>query len=175
PVAANSATIMNSIITTYGDGRLHPDFGQDTRTNNPLYGIPFNVVHGNSTPGIQVVIDAYADESDVQNAPVPAGAVLEADQQNAPTVGVNNRGDSHLLVWDEDNNIAYEFYRASRPSENSDGKWHADQESVWDMKKNSFRTLGWTSADAAGLSILAGQAGPYQGAPSRERGDGVSA
>ena len=78
--------------------------------------------------------------------------------QTGPTVGVNNRGDSHLIVYDEDNNIAYEFYRASRPSENSDGHWHADQESVWDMKTNTFRTIGWTSADAAGLPIFPGLA-----------------
>ena len=80
--------------------------------------------------------------------------MLEGDFQNGPKVGVDNRGDSHLLVYDVDNNVAYEFYRASRPSENADGQWHADQESVWDMKTNTFRTLGWTSADAAGLSIL---------------------
>jgi len=29
PVAANSAAIMSSIIDAYGNGRLHPDFGQD--------------------------------------------------------------------------------------------------------------------------------------------------
>src|SRR5256885_1166713 len=40
PVAANSAAIMNAIVSRYGDGRLHPDFGQDSRTADPLYGIP---------------------------------------------------------------------------------------------------------------------------------------
>src|SRR4051794_1090784 len=141
PVATNSV----AIITRIGNGRFHPDFGQDYRAGNPLYGIPFNVVHGNSTPKIHVVIDAYADQSDVQNAPIPANAVIEGDMDNGPTVGLANRGDSHLLIWDEDNNVAYEFYQASRPSENSDGQWHADSETVWDMKTNSFRTLGWTS------------------------------
>ena len=48
PVAANSGAIMSSIISKYGDGRLHPDFGQDYRDSSPLYGIPYNVVHGNS-------------------------------------------------------------------------------------------------------------------------------
>jgi hypothetical protein len=48
PVAPNSASIMNSILSVYGNGRLHPDFGQDTDGNNPLYGIPYNVVHGNT-------------------------------------------------------------------------------------------------------------------------------
>src|SRR5205085_2657259 len=78
----------------------------------PQYGIPFNVVHGNSQTKVHVVIDAYSSESDLQNAPVPANAVIEGDYQGGPRAGVNNRGDSHLIVWDEDSNVAYEFYRA---------------------------------------------------------------
>jgi len=174
PVATNSTAIMTNIVAKYGNGRFHPDFGQDYRlASDPLYGIPYNVVHGNSTAKIQVVIDAYPDESDLQNAPIPANAVIEGDTQNGPTVGVDNRGDSHLLIWDEDNNVAYEFGRASRPSENSDGKWHADQESVWDMKTNSFRPLGWTSADAAGLPILPGLARPDEALPTSQGGQGI--
>jgi hypothetical protein len=169
PAATNSAAIISRI----GNGRFHPDFGQDYRTGNPLYGIPYNVVHGNSTPKIQVVIDAYADQSDIQNAPVPTNAVIEGDMDNAPTVGLANRGDSHLLIWDEDNNIAYEFYQASRPSENTDGQWHADSETIWDMKTNTFRPLGWTSGDAAGLPILAGLARPDEGLPVAQGGQGI--
>jgi hypothetical protein len=173
PVAANSAGIMNSIITTYGDGRLHPDFGQDYQTSNDLYGIPYNVVHGNSVAKVNVVIDAYPGESDLQAVPLPSNVVIEGDYQNGPKAGVDNRGDSHLLVYDVDNNVAYEFYRASRPGENTDGKWHADQETVWDMKQNTFRTLGWTSADAAGLSILAGLVRPDEALPTSQGGEGV--
>ena len=151
PVAANSAAIINNIISLYGDGRLHPDFGQDTTGSSaalrhPVQRRPRQHASRRSTSSSTPI----ADESDLQDAPIPANAVLEGDFQNGPEVGVDNRGDSHLIVWDEDNNIAYEFYRASRPSENADGQWHADQESVWDMKTNTFRTLGWTSADAAG-------------------------
>jgi hypothetical protein len=164
---------MNAIVSRYGDGRLHPDFGQDSRTTDPLYGIPINVVHGNSTAKVHVVIDAYAGESELQNVPIPSGAVIEGDNQNGPLAGVDNRGDSHLIVWDEDNNIAYELYRASRPSENSDHAWHADQESVWDMNTNTFRTVGWTSADAAGLAILPGLVRPDEGLPASEGGQGV--
>jgi hypothetical protein len=174
PVAATSSAVINNIVSLYGDGRLHPDFGQDGRTAGaPLYGIPYNVVHGNTQAKVHVVIDAYASESDLQNAPIPANAVLEGDLQTGPTAGVNNRGDSHLVVWDEDNNVAYEFYRASRPGENSDGLWHADQETVWDMKTDTFRTLGWTSADAAGLSVLAGLTRPDEGLPASEGGQGA--
>src|SRR5262249_43713821 len=173
PVASNSAAIINNIISLYGDGRFHPDFGQDTRGNNPLYGIPFNIVHGNAQPKVHVVIGAYASESDVQDAPIPANAVLEGDKQNGPVSGLSQRGDSHLIVWDEDNNVAYEFYNASRPSENSDGQWHAAQESVWDMKTDTFRTLGWTSADAAGLAILPGLVRPDEALPTSQGGQGV--
>jgi hypothetical protein len=172
-VATNSTAIINNIISLYGNGRFHPDFGQDTRGNSPLYGIPFNVVHGNTEPKVHVVIDAYPSESDLQDAPIPPSAVLEGDNQNGPVAGLANRGDSHLIVWDEDNNVAYEFYHASRPGENSDGMWHADQESVWNMNTDSFRALGWTSADAAGLAILPGLLRPDEALPESEGGQGV--
>jgi hypothetical protein len=173
PVAANSAAIMNQIVTTYGNGRLHPDFGQDYNTSADLYGIPYNVVHGNTTPKTSVVIDAYADESDVVPVPLPANVILEGDYQNGPKAGLANRGDSHLLVYDVDNNVAYEFFATSRPGENRDGQWHADQETVWDMKANTFRTVGWTSADAAGLSILAGLVRPDEALPVSQGGQGA--
>lgn len=173
PVATNSSAIINNITSLYGNGRLHPDFGQDYHNSSDLYGIPYNIVHGNSTARTNVVIDAYASESDLIGVPLPVTVVLEGDYQNGPKPGVDARGDSHLLVYDTDNNVAYEFYRASRPSENADGRWHADQESVWDMKTNTFRTLGYTSADAAGLSILTGLVRPDEGLPTSQGGQGV--
>jgi hypothetical protein len=169
PVAANSSAILGNI----GNGSLHPDFGQDYHNSSDLYGIPYNIVRGNSATKVHVVIDAYPSESDIRDVPLPANVVLEGDFQNGARVGVDARGDSHLLVWDKDANVAYEFYRASRPSENSDGKWHADGEAVWDMKTNSFRTLGWTSADAAGLPILPGLVRPDEGLPVSQGGQGV--
>ncbi len=173
PAATNSDVIISNIVNRYGNGHLHPDFGQDQRlANTDLYGIPYNVVHGNATPKVHVVIDAYAGDSDLLDAPIPANAVIEGDMQTAPTVGVDTRGDSHLLLWDEDNNVAYEFYRASRPSENADGKWHADSETFWNMTNNYFRPLELTSADAAGLSILAGLARPDEALPVAQGGQG---
>jgi len=169
PVATNSAAIISLI----GNGRFHPDFGQDYRNGGPLYGIPYNVVHGNSTPKVHIVIDAYANQSDIHDVPLPANPVIEGDMDNAPTVGLDVRGDSHMLIWDADNNIAYEFYRTSRPSENLDNQWHADSETIWDMRTNSFRTLGWTSGDAAGLPILPGLARPDEGLPVAQGGQGI--
>jgi hypothetical protein len=172
PVAANSGAIIAHINSSI---KIHPDWGNDSPTNgnSPLYGIPYNVVHGNTTAKVSVVIDNYPGESDIQPAPIPANPVIEGDFQNGPNPSLSNRGDSHLIVYDVDNNIAYEFFHASRPSENTDGKWHAAQESIWNMKTDAFRTLGYTSADAAGLSILAGLVRPDEGLPTSQGGQGA--
>jgi len=190
PVAGNSAAIISHIGGSIG---IHPDWGEDSASNgnSPLYGIPFNVVHGNSTAKVNVVIDNYPGESDILPVPIPANAVVEGDYQNGPNPnggGYNSgqRGDSHLIVWDEDNNIAYELYGVTRPSDpdlfpntsgnelpHSDGLWHAAQETVWNMTTDNFRTLGDTSADAAGLSILAGLARPDEGLPTSQGGQGA--
>src|SRR5438552_1762792 len=54
PVAANSATLVNSIGAI---DVLHPDFG--TTYHGAYIGIPFNVVSG-TQPKINVIVDAYA-------------------------------------------------------------------------------------------------------------------
>ena len=119
---------------------------------------------------MNVVIDNFPGESDLVPAPIPANAVLEGDYQdgpnpNGPGYNANQRGDSHLIVWDEDNNIAYEFYFASRPSENTDSQWHAAAESVWNMNTDAFRSLGNTSADYASINATS-----EMSASSRSRG-----
>src|SRR5205085_6832295 len=86
-------------------------------------------------------------------------AMIEGDAPpGAPPV--TNNGDRHLLVFDQDHNLLYEFFNAHRPTETADHQWHADNESVWDMNQDSFRTPGFTSADAAGLPILPGLVRP---------------
>ncbi len=184
PVATNSASVISAIGGTV---KIHPDWGADSPTdgNSPLYGIPYNVVHGNSAAKVSVIIDDYASQSDIVPAPIPTNAVIEGDYEdgpntNGPGYDAGQRGDSHLLVWDEDNNIAYEFYGTARPSDtntldetpHTDGKWHAAQETVWNFNTNDFRPLGYTSADAAGLSILAGLVRPDEGLPTSQGGQG---
>ena len=176
PVAANSAAIMHHILVVYGNGNLHPDFGQDPVSppdpTHPIYGIPYNVVQGSTTPLVSVVIGEYASESDIVPAPIPANAVLEGDYQGGPAPA-SARGDSHLIVWDQDTNIDYEFFGTTRPSENADGQWHAAEETVWNLNTDTFRTLGDTSADAAGLPILPGLIRPDEALPVAQGGQGV--
>ena len=106
PVAANSATLVASI----GLGaHLHPDFG--TTYAGALNGIPFNVVSG-TQPKVNIVIDAYAGESDLQPIPIPSGAVIEGD----PLPSAQNTSDRHLIVYDQTNNIVYETWNTHKPS-----------------------------------------------------------
>ncbi len=150
PVAANSDTLVTSIGAT---SHLHPDFG--TTYAGALIGIPYNVV-STSQPKVNVVVDAYAGESDLLPVPIPNGAIIEGD----PLPSSQNNSDRHLLVYDKDQNLVYELFNAHRPTETQDHNWHADSEAVWDLSKDSFRTAGFTSADAAGLPILPGLVRP---------------
>ena len=56
PLAANSAAIIAHIG---GSIHVHADWYADDPANgsDPLYGIPFNVVHGNSTAKVNVIIE----------------------------------------------------------------------------------------------------------------------
>jgi hypothetical protein len=172
PVAANSAAIIAAIDARHGGTppHVHPDFGNPA-TDGALYGIPINVVTS-STPAVPVLVPAfgYPDESDLVPVPIPANAVIEGDGPSGPSDPSDPaaRGDSHLLVYDRTANVLYELVSAARPNEASFpyggakpiGAWGAYQISVWNLNTDSFRTVGETSADAAGLPIMPGLVRP---------------
>ena len=139
PVDPNSDALIASIGPSKS---LHPDFG--TSYNGEPWGIPYVLVPGNQ-PKMAIKF-TYRDESDPGPYPIPANAPIEG--------GPKSDGDRHILIIDKDNWILYELYRAfSGP----DGKWTADAGAIFDMKKKSpQRPIGWTSADAAGLPVMAG-------------------
>jgi hypothetical protein len=109
-------------------------------------GIPYVVVPGTQPP-VPIVFTDYGDESDPGPYPVPADAPIEG--------GPAADGDRHVLVVDGDNCMLYEMYY-SWPQ--NDGSWEASSGAVWDLGSNATRTIGWTSADAAGLPIVPGLA-----------------
>ena len=138
PVDPASAALIASI----GAGKhVHPDFGASL--DGAPFGIPYIVVPG-TQKRVPVSFD-YADESDKGPYPIPANAPVEG--------GANASGDRHVLVVDRDHWLLYELFDAHRlPS----GGWHAGSGAVFPLGSNALRPAGWTSADAAGLPILAG-------------------
>lgn len=139
PVHRDSAAWVNSIGAA---AHAHPDFGAGLIDGAP-FGIPVTTV-GAGQATVKVTFD-YADESDKGPYPVPRNARVEG--------GANADGDRHVIVHDTAACKAYELYDAHP---NADGSWKAGSGAVFDLRRNDLRTAGWTSADAAGLSILAG-------------------
>jgi len=136
PVDPHSDAIMALI----GTPSLHADFGSGLYEGLPM-GIPFILVCQDQRP-VPIVFkaDGYGDQSDPGPYPVPLTAPMEG----------NGTGDSHVLCVDIDNKVLYELYDAA-PGASS---WQASSGAVWDLKINSTRTPGWTSADAAGMPML---------------------
>ncbi|WP_217428847.1 hypothetical protein [Micromonospora maritima] len=138
PVHARSAAMVGAI----GAGAtVHADFGSGTWAGAPI-GIPVTVVPAGQRR--VPVTFGYADESDPGPYPIPPDAKVEG--------GPSGTGDRHVIVWDRSACRAYELFDAHR----SGAGWRAGSGAVFDLRSNRMRRAGWTSADAAGLSVLAG-------------------
>jgi hypothetical protein len=120
---------------------IHADFGSGTWEGGPI-GIPYTVV-GAGQPRVPVRF-GYAAESDPGPYPIPPDAPVEG--------GPGADGDRHVLVVQAGSCRLYELFDAHREG----GGWRAGSGAVWDLRANRLRPAGWTSADAAGLPILAG-------------------
>jgi hypothetical protein len=120
---------------------IHADFGSGTWEGGPI-GIPYTVV-GAGQPRVPVRF-GYAGESDPGPYPIPPDAAIEG--------GPGAAGDRHVLVVQAGSCRLYELFDAHREG----GGWRAGSGAVWDLRSNRLRPAGWTSADAAGLPILAG-------------------
>jgi hypothetical protein len=140
-VDPNSDSYINFIGTSVP---IHPDFGSGEYQGSYM-GIPYSVVDSSQTP-VNILFNAYGDESDPGPMPIPASANIEG----YPNPGT---GDRHVLVLDNSNCWLYELYGASV---NTDGTWNAGSAAVWDLQNYDQRPLTWTSADAAGLPIFPG-------------------
>lgn len=136
PVAANSATLVNTIGPTL---HLHADFGSGLWDGAPI-GIPFVTVPGTQTK--YPVTFQYQDESDPGPYAVPLTAPIEG--------GSSSTGDRHAIAVDTDNCILYELYSAYPQT----ASWQAGSGVIFNLKSNALRPAGWTSADAAGLPIF---------------------
>jgi hypothetical protein len=132
PVNPNSEKYITSIGASL---HLHPDFA-----TNPSYGIPYTVV-GPHQRKVPITFTAYGEESNPGPYPIPPGAPVE---------GAGEEGDRHVLVLQEGACKLYELYDARRAG----NRWDAGSGAVFNLRSNSLRPNGWTSADAAGLPIL---------------------
>jgi hypothetical protein len=139
PVDGNSATWMAAMDS--GSTYLHPDYGPSGDASQP-YGIPYVVVP-KSQPFVHIAFQ-YASQSDP--GPYPFGAKTPIEG------GKNATGDRHAIMVDPSTCTLYELWDAYYSASGST----AGSGAIWNLRSNALRPAGWTSADAAGLPILAG-------------------
>jgi hypothetical protein len=135
PVDGRSDGYIRS-IDAGGNHFLHADFG-----GGGHYGIPYRVVP-RTQPRVPIRFTDYGSESDRGPYPVPLNARVEEGS------------DRHVLIAQRGTCRVFELYNARR----SGNGWAASSGAVFNLRSNALRHEGWTSADAAGLSILAGLA-----------------
>ncbi len=100
--------------------------------------LPYVVVPA-SQPRVHVTFTAYGSESDPGPYPL------------APTTPIETGSDHHVLVASADCHL-YELFGAAHTSTG----WSAASGAIFDLRSDRLRPAGWTSADAAGLPMLAG-------------------
>lgn len=140
-IAALDIDPYNSqIIAGFASYVIKADFGSGLWENVPI-GIPYITVCG-SQPKIPVIFTDYGDESDAGPYPIPLTAPIEG----------NGNGDAHVIAVDIEKGMLYELFNAHV----NGGQWNASSGAIFNLKTNTLRTDGWTSADAAGLPIFPG-------------------
>ena len=142
PVAARSAEWLATMDAS--STLLHPDFGPSGDPRHP-YGIPWQVVPKGTA--FTRVAFLYASESDRRAYPLTARTPIEGGSDRHaimvdPRASTSSRACTLFETWDT-------RYRAR-------GRSTAGSGATWNLESNALRPAGWTSADAAGLPILAG-------------------
>jgi hypothetical protein len=130
----------NQIITGFSGNAIKADFGSGLWQGAPI-GIPYVIVCSNQ-PKVTIQYTDYGDESDSGPFPIPLNAPIEG----------NGNGDSHVISIDIENGLLYELFDAHV----NGNRWDAASGAAFNLKSNTLRPEGWTSADAAGLPIFPG-------------------
>ena len=149
---ANAAVDPNNaaIQTTSGFAgeSTHVNFGSSPGDG----GIPFMIVDSGTTPRVPINVIDYANNSDVVVAPYPANVPIEGDLAACSGWPDTYQGDAHTNVLDRNGCWEYETFNTNY----CNGLYDASGEVIWDMANGNYRPWGWTSTDAAGLSVMAG-------------------
>lgn len=136
PIDPDSDAIIAN-INANGGKMVHPDFGATLE-----YGIPYVVVPQNQAT-VPMTFD-YASESDPGPYPIPPNAPIEG--------GASATGDRHVLVVQQGTCLLYETWSSTYVGPG----WKCGSGAKFDLRSNAIRHECWTSADAAGLPVLAG-------------------
>src|SRR3954471_19537485 len=113
-------------------------------------------------PVVPISFLDYADESDRSPYPIPANLPIEGwpSQTGTETLAEVQRdafgdgGDRHAIIIQPGMGFIWETWQTFLTSNPTN--WEASNGARFNMANNASRPAGWTSADAAGLSMFAG-------------------
>lgn len=157
PLLGNSPTMISNInaeLLAVGANRTNLHAFQEMNfvlvpTNQPLVPITFT---------------DYGDESDPSPYPFPTNTPVEGwpSQTGTNTLYTWQRdtrnvgGDRHSIVIQPGTGNIWETWTTKLIVTNSASNWIAANGAKFNINSNTLRPAGWTSADAAGLSMLGG-------------------
>lgn len=150
PVLSNSSAIIATITN---------DLRSDRRTLAAFSEMNYILVPDNQ-PLQPINFVYYPDQSDPSPYPIPSNTPVEP----WPTgYGVNGASlsywqmhgaettDAHAIIVQPNAGYVWETWLMQK---NSDGSWQAANGAKFNLNSNTLRPAGWTSGDAAGLSML---------------------
>ena len=111
-----------------------------------------------SQPLIPITFVDYPDESDPSPYPIPSNMPIETWPSGTGTQTLqqwqqdinNTGGDRHSIVVQPGAGFTWETWQALLVGTN----WQASNGAKFDLKSDALRPAGWTSGDAAGLSMF---------------------
>lgn len=148
PLLPNSDAMIAQIIA---------DLRSDRRMLRAFHEMNFVLVPDNQ-PLVPIDFIYYADESDPSPYPIPTnlpietwpretgGLTLDQWQRDVNDAG----GDRHSITVMPGTGFIWETWVTKLTS----GGWEAGNGAKFDLKSNTLRPFGWTSADAAGLPMF---------------------
>jgi hypothetical protein len=157
PVLSNSAAMLHLIITNLASGG-------SGRTNLRAFQEMNFVLVPDNQPLKPINFVTYSNQSDFPPYPIPpnmpveswpalTGALSNYDWQR----DINSTGgDRHSIIIQPGTGGVWETWQAKLNVTASSSNWQAANGAKWNLNTNALRPLDWTSADAAGLSMLGG-------------------
>jgi hypothetical protein len=148
PVLANSDAMIAQIMA---------DLSSTRRTLRVFQEMNFVLVP-DSQPMVPITFITYPGDSDPGPWPIPSNMPIETWPSGTGTLTLqqwqqdvnNSGGDRHSIIVQPGLGFTYETWEAQL----TNGNWQAANGAKFDLKSNALRTAGYTSGDAAGLSML---------------------
>jgi hypothetical protein len=136
--------------------QIGADLSSSRRTLRGFFEMNFALVP-DAQPAVPIEFVDYPDESDPSPYPIPpnqpiegwplgVNETLEQWQQDTNNVG----GDRHSITVEPGAGFTWETWQCKL----TNSAWQASNGARFDLKSNALRPAGWTSGDAAGLSMF---------------------